>query len=508
MWDKIMDEINERRVAGPFSSIPSRNFIQSPIGLVPKSGNRTRLIFHLSYNFSNKDQDKSLNHFTPKKICSVKYNDLDHAITCCLRTSERISDLTQGKRKLVYLSKTDLRSAFRMLPVQSQLWKWLIFKAENPKTGKVMYFVDKCLPFGASISCALFQKFSNALKHIIEVTSGRHFAITNYLDDFLFVDISEKSCNQMVNTFLDICNRICLPVAEDKTEWASFHIVFLGILILGDSMMLSIPLDKRDRALATLNRLADSKKATVKQLQNLMGFLNFLSRALHPGQTFTRRIYSKFTKILEDKTGKFRQYHHVRLDKEFKFNCEVWHLFLMNTDSSVVCHPLIDNEVFETSQDLDFFSYSSARPDLGFGAVFNKHWLFGMWPPGFIKECQPSIAYLELFGLVAGVLAWEKELVDIRMTLFYDNQSVVHMINQTSSKCKNCMFLLRLLVLSGMIHNRRISAKYIKSELNDWADSLSRLQFRRFFRLSGPNINNKPTEVPERIWPITKIWQK
>ena len=190
-----MDEVNECRVARPFSCIPFKNFIQSPIGLVPKSGNKTRLIFHLSYNFSDNEQDKSLNYFTPREFCSVRYNDLDHAITCCLRTSERVSALTKGKRKSVYLSKTDLRLAFRMLPVQSRHWKCLIFKAENPRMRKLMYFTDKCLPFGASISCALFQRFSNGLKHVIEVTSGKQFAITNYLDDFLFVDISEEACN-------------------------------------------------------------------------------------------------------------------------------------------------------------------------------------------------------------------------------------------------------------------------------------------------------------------------
>ena len=61
-------------------------------------------------------------------------------------------------------------------------------------------------------------------------------------------------------------------MAQDKTEWASLHMIFLGILILGDSLMLSIPLDKKERALAMLNCLVDSKKATVKQLQNLNGF--------------------------------------------------------------------------------------------------------------------------------------------------------------------------------------------------------------------------------------------
>ena len=54
LWNKLMKEVKCQRVAGPFEDIPFDNFIQSPIGLVPKAGgdgNQTRLIFHLSYEF-------------------------------------------------------------------------------------------------------------------------------------------------------------------------------------------------------------------------------------------------------------------------------------------------------------------------------------------------------------------------------------------------------------------------------------------------------------------------
>ena len=47
LWNKLMKEVRLKRVAGPFEKVPFDNFIQSPIGLVPKAGNQTRLIFHL-----------------------------------------------------------------------------------------------------------------------------------------------------------------------------------------------------------------------------------------------------------------------------------------------------------------------------------------------------------------------------------------------------------------------------------------------------------------------------
>ena len=90
LWSKIMKEVQAKRVAGPFEHIPFKNYIQSPVGLVPKAGGKTRMIFHLSYNFNkdSKNGDNSLNGLTPPELCSVKYNDLDAAVMNCLRLIE------------------------------------------------------------------------------------------------------------------------------------------------------------------------------------------------------------------------------------------------------------------------------------------------------------------------------------------------------------------------------------------------------------------------------------
>ena len=36
LWNKVMKEVKENRYAGPFEEIPFENYIQSPLGLVPK----------------------------------------------------------------------------------------------------------------------------------------------------------------------------------------------------------------------------------------------------------------------------------------------------------------------------------------------------------------------------------------------------------------------------------------------------------------------------------------
>ena len=117
-------------------------------------------------------------------------------------------------------------------------------KAKDPSLNKWMYFVDKCLPFGASISCALFQKFSDALCYLIEVKVNMPKRITYYLDDFLFIAKTLVKCNFMITQFLTLCSEVGVPIAVEKTEWVTEIIIFLGILLDGCSHTLSIPIKK------------------------------------------------------------------------------------------------------------------------------------------------------------------------------------------------------------------------------------------------------------------------
>ena len=251
LWEKIMKEVRLKRYLGPFRQPPFENFIQSPIGLIPKGKeNQTRLIFHLSFDFGSGDSaQRSLNYYTPKEYCHVKYRDLDYAIRTCLALLTDRSDVNDGNMTgcdstTIFFGASDVRSAFRLLPIWPSQRRFLLMKARDPRTGQLAYFSDNCLPFGSSISCSRFQAFSNCLKHIVEYVTQRRFTVTNYLNDFLFVATSRQVCNHILQQFLDICQDIGVPVATEKTEWASPMVIFLGILLNGEEKSLSVPEQK------------------------------------------------------------------------------------------------------------------------------------------------------------------------------------------------------------------------------------------------------------------------
>ena len=101
--------------------------------------------------------------------------------------------------------KTDMVSAFWIIPNSLNQHFLLILKAKHLVTGVTYYFIDKCLPFGHSTSCAIFQEFSDALTHVMEYRSGFLIIITNYLDDFLFMSYTIEKCNQLMQKFIDLC---------------------------------------------------------------------------------------------------------------------------------------------------------------------------------------------------------------------------------------------------------------------------------------------------------------
>ena len=243
-----------------------------------------------------------------------------------------------------------------------------------------------------------------------------------------------------------------------------------------------------------------NKKTTVQRAQKLCGLLNFLCKCVVPGRAFVTRLYSMTG--TKDKTKKLKPHHHVRITEEHRLDIQIWKIFLDQPD--VYCRPFIDYSTV-TAEDIDMYSDASGNPNLGFGALCESQYLWAKWDSNFVRTHKPSIEFLELYAFTAGVLTWIKKFKNKRVCLFIDNESAMHMVNNSSSKCKNCMMLIRLITIECLLHNVRITAKHVKSEENGLTDSLSRMDFKRFRRL-GPHMEEYPVHVPAELIPMSRLW--
>ena len=231
------------------------------------------------------------------------------------------------------------------------------------------------------------------------------------------------------------------------------------------------------------------------------------NRAIVPGRSFTRRMYAKFLGSNLIKGEKMlKAHHHVKLDREFKLDCQMWKFFLQDLRS--VIRPFIDLEESISAETLNFFSDASANEKFGYGAIFGDNWLFGQWEEGFIKTFQPSIETLELFALCAAIFTWQEheQLNRTRIVIHCDNMLVVQMVNNTSSSCHQCMKLIRLLTLNNLKHDRRLFIRHVEGRKNSLSDALSRINLKKFFELAPLTVNQFPDKISEVIWPYSKIW--
>ena len=405
-----------------------------------------------------------------------------------------------GCTETIYLAKYDVDSAFRNLELNWASWNSTVLKATSPLDGQVYYFVDKCLPFGSSISCALFQEVSDAIAFLTKCCTNQ--PIINYLDDYLFAALMKAYCNWQVDQFIQVCNEIKMPVSAKKTQFAMQSIVFLGFLVDGKNRLVLIPLEKLQRAEKLIKEFPTlwKRKTTVLCLQQFCRFFNFLYRCVISGRAFTPWLYAPIKAYL-------KPHHHIRVTGEMKMDLRMWQQFLLHP--STFCCPFTDFSISSLATEVELFSDASRNFELSCGGVCRKRdWFFAGRDKKFMQRYQPSIEYLELYAVTVTVVLWICRFAHRKIFLFCNNQAVVSMINNSTSSCKNCMILIRIIVLQGLKWNVIIKVQFICSKSNARMDAISCRKFKLFPQLSDNQANQEPCDLLEMLWPMSRVWLK
>ena len=174
-----------------------------------------------------------------------------------------------------------------------------------------LYYFDAVLPFGLRSAPYLFDQFSCILKWVIKTKLGVPNVI-HILDDFFFVTKPPRSV-----CFTALCNILCLftgldiPVAPGKTFPTTTSLKFMGVLLDSNKLEAHLPLDKLSRTKEALHEWFNKKSGTLKELQSLIGTLQFASRVVVPGRAFLKRIIS-LTKGISNSGW------HIKLNTEFR----------------------------------------------------------------------------------------------------------------------------------------------------------------------------------------------
>ena len=234
---KLAKELSALRLAGPFTAAPFHPFRVSPLGLVPKKTiGEFRLIHHLSF-----PRGSSVNDGIATENTSVHYATVADAI--------RLIKLAGPG---CFLAKTDVKNAFRIIPIRPSDHYLLGMKWRG------LYYFDRCLPMGAASSCKTFEVFSTALQWIAQHKLDINY-ILHLLDDFLLVSPSYDSCQTQLHRFLAFCAFIGLPLAPEKTFGPSTTLSFAGIELDTIKLEACLPRDKLQKCVEFISKFLRRK---------------------------------------------------------------------------------------------------------------------------------------------------------------------------------------------------------------------------------------------------------
>ncbi|XP_054839956.1 uncharacterized protein LOC129332750 [Eublepharis macularius] len=467
--EKISKECAEGRVLGPFSMPPVPCLRVSPLGVVPKKApGEFRLIHHLSF-----PKGASVNDAIPEELCSVRYTSFDQAVKVVRRC---------GVGAL--MAKCDIKSAFRLLPVHPDDVDLLGFSFEG------QYYVDRALPMGCSISYAAFERFSSFLEWELQ----RRFKCRDtchYLDDFMFIGpAGTAQCASLLAGFVSLAGELGVPLAQEKTEGPSQVMTFLGIELDTVHQSLRLPTDKVRKLREILSAFKGKRKASLLDLQQLVGSLNFACKAVAPGRPFLRRLC--------DAMAALRAPHHkVRIDVGMRADIEVWEEFLSSFNGIIFWREeLLVGAQLQVASD--------ASGSTGFGVFFRGHWCAEQWPREWDEsEVVRDLTFLEFFPILVAVFLWGHELANHVVHFWCDNMAVVQVVNSLTSKSVRVMSLVRAFTLKCLQLNILFRARHMPGVDNGVADTLSRQQMDRFRHLA-PGADSFPSRMPMGLWRLGK----
>ena len=243
----------------------------------------------------------------------------------------------------------------------------------------------------------------------------RGIKIVNYLDDFLLVARTHAQCAAAAHTFKKLLASLGWQINAKKCVEPTTSCEFLGVLINTRGQKLSITPTRLAEAQELVAKFEGMKACQVRQLQSLIGRLNWLARVDPSCRPFLRRMIN----LLVGRAHS--SWHFVRLNSEFRKDLEWWAGRL---------HSWKGRRLFLAGGDTPARLCTDAS-GRGLGGFFEGHTFSEAIPAEYTNS---HINITEMLAALRACQAWGHLWGGRRVVLFCDNSAAVHVINKGSSR--------------------------------------------------------------------------
>ena len=267
----INKEKTKGAIIGPFKEIPFQDRVGiSPLSTRPKRQSLDRrVIVDLSFPPGKSVNDGMIKDNYLGFLAHLKFPRTDDQ-------AMRIAQL--GKN--TYMFKVDLARYFRQIPLDPGDYSMIGYIVDGE------HYFDKVLPMGMRLAPYIVQRITDAIRYIHEQLG---FFLLNYVDDFLGAETRARA-QEAFHSLIQLLEDLRVETSPDKVIPPTTRIEFLGITFDSQTMTMEVSEDRIKEILMELNKWNTKGTATRKELESLIGKLQFASKCVKPGRTFIARL--------------------------------------------------------------------------------------------------------------------------------------------------------------------------------------------------------------------------
>ena len=219
--------------------------------------------------------------------------------------------------------------------------------------------------------------------------------IFHLLDDLLTID-RPTECDERTMALLSlIFNKLNITLSAKKTVDPTCVLDYLGIILDTVNMQTRLAEEKGVRITGFIQTILYKRSCTRKELEQLLGYLNFASRVKLPGRAFVTYLYRLMSYAKE-------AYHYVHLNKECKADLQMWLEFLTHWNGINLFY---ENELTNAC---NIPLYTDASSTIGFDGIFQSDWFYDSRREELSKMSDycASMVFLELYPIVVAAVLW------------------------------------------------------------------------------------------------------
>lgn len=497
--DKVTEFLQAEEAAGRFYRIPSEggrpaphvrpDLHFSPLGTAPKRSYeegviKRRVITHHSAGPIHNSKVGSVNGDINMQNIVVEFQNILDVLDCVLRFG---SDAR--------MSKTDIRSAYRNLPVKPSLQH-----TQCSEWGGVLR-ADLCLSFGTASGPWSFEQYACAVHYILQKDLDRTLGedqveVFHYLDDCIMVGRNSGVSEQGFKTMLRTYKRLGVPLSEEKTEAARSQAEFLGLIIDAGKQCLAYPDEKAVDIMRELTEILERGKADRKTLRRLLGKLGFAHAVFPLARPFVTELYRLSHKLRSDS-------HHVRLSSVALSDVRTWMDIL--TDRQGLPLGNRDRQADrEKAVAEGHWACGDASGETGYGWFTRESFTTVLWEShekaSFTeRDFANSSTWQETVSLAAATLSW-MERKEGGSTFVYFSDADNLRLNHTAGRSKNTAVnsILRMLAVHLIEEKCRLEVVWQPRThpMQQSADFLSRGDVEGFRSAAEDNRRLKRIRLP------------